>query len=89
MPHSKQAQKRLRQSEVSRVYNKSIKSRIRTLIRAFNEHIEEKQAKEADAVLRQLVSQIDKATKVNVYHRNTAARKKAHATRQLNALTAE
>jgi small subunit ribosomal protein S20 len=89
MPHSKQARKRLRQSEVRRVYNKSLRSRIRTLTKAFDGHIEENETEEAGTVLRQLVSQIDKATKVNVYHRNSAARKKAHAARQLNSLAAK
>ena len=77
MPHSNQARKRLRQNEKHRIYNKSIRSEVRTLTKTLAAHVEEKQAEAAAETLRLLMSKLDKATKSNVYHRNTAARRKA------------
>jgi small subunit ribosomal protein S20 len=77
MPHSNQARKRLRQNEKLRVHNKSIRSEVRTLTKALAAHVEEKEAEAAGKTLRLLMSKLDKATKKNVYHRNTAARRKA------------
>ncbi len=85
MANHKSALKRAKQSEIKRVRNKSIRTRINNIIKqlklAVNENASEKVAK--NFVLAQSV--IDKASKKGVIHRKTAARKISRLTRLITA----
>jgi len=80
----KSQKKRIVTSEVARVANKSKKSRIATEIRKFREQITAKEFDQAETTLREIVSLIDRARLDNVYHANTASRKKANLARELH-----
>ena len=84
MANNKSAKKRIKINERNRVRNRFYKSSVRTLIKVFFKDLEiykiskhpderEKLAK----ILNSIYSLIDKGTKKNVFHKNTAARKKA------------
>ena len=89
MANIKSQKKRIVTSEAARLANKSKKSRIATEIRKFREQITAKEFDKAEATLREIVSLIDRARLDNVYHANTASRKKANLARELhNARTA-
>ena len=84
MANNKSAEKRIKINERNRLRNRFYKSSVRTLIKVFFKDLEiykiskrpderEKLAK----ILNSIYSLIDKGTKKNVFHKNTAARKKA------------
>jgi small subunit ribosomal protein S20 len=69
--------KRHKQSEVARVRNRATKSELRGAIK-------EIKASADASKLSEVSSLIDKATKRNVVHKNTAARKKSRLAKMLN-----
>ncbi len=71
------AEKSDRQGEKRRLRNKMIKSRAQTLVKDFVELVEGKKKEDAQKMLVELSSFLDKAVSKGVYHRNTAARKKS------------
>jgi small subunit ribosomal protein S20 len=84
MANTKSALKRIRINERNRLQNRFYKSSIRTLIKVFFKQIEIYKASKnpqdkvsAQIVLSMLYSLMDKASKKNILHINTAARKKA------------
>lgn len=87
MADHKSAIKRNRQSEKRRVRNGSIKSNVRTRIKAVLSAVEEKDAARSITSLQAAVAAIDKASGKKVLHRNNAARKISRLTRKVNALS--
>jgi len=84
MANSKSAEKRIKINERNRLINRFYKSSVRTLIKNFFKDLEiyktSKDLKDKEKVqktLNSVYSLMDKATKKNVFHKNTAARKKA------------
>ena len=83
MPNNAAAQKRMRQEQKRRLHNRSVKSLVKTQITkarnaiSFNENAEE--------AVRAAVSELDRAAKKGVIHRNNAARRKSRLMKQLNA----
>lgn len=84
MANNKSSEKRIRTNERNRLQNRSYKSSVRTLTKKFLKDLESyknsKNPAEKEKLAKMLgsvYSLIDKGTKRNVYHRNTAARKKA------------
>ena len=84
MANNKSAEKRIRTNERNRLQNRLYKSSVRTLTKKFLQDLEiykdSKNPEEKEKLTKMLgsvYSLIDKGTKKNVYHRNTAARKKA------------
>jgi small subunit ribosomal protein S20 len=73
MPNTKQAKKRVRQDEIQRLRNKTIKSRMRTAVKHVLQADDSAKAAEA---LPEAMRRIDKAAKTNVIHDNAAARYK-------------
>lgn len=88
MPQSAQAKKRVRQDEVRRLHNRSMRSAMRTAVRRVEEACEAKNQDEARAALQQAMKRIDKCAKSNILHKNTASRQKSSLTRRVNALGA-
>lgn len=84
MANTKSAEKRIQTNERNRLQNRLYKSSVRTLTKKFLKDLEiykESQNSEDKKKLQKLLgsvySLIDKGTKKNVFHKNTAARKKA------------
>jgi small subunit ribosomal protein S20 len=86
MPQSKSAAKRLRQDEIRRQRNRSVKSALKTNNRSFLDHINGGDKDNATIELNKVYSSLDKATVNGVIKKNTAARKKSQLARKLNSI---
>ena len=86
MPNIKSAEKRVKVIEKKTAENRAIKSRIATYAKKFKVAVENKDAQNAEALLNEVVSYLDKAAADNVIHQNTANRKKAHYSKMLDDL---
>ncbi len=87
MPHipvHPSAQKRRRQNEKRRDYNRGVKTRVRTAVKVAADAIEGKDAEQAQAKLREAISALDKAVSRGALHRNTVSRKIARLSAQLH-----
>ena len=78
MPTSKQAKKRLVQSERKRVANKASRSAMKTAVKKV---LAAPSKEEAQKLLPLAMQKVDKAAKARVIHPNTAARKKSQLSR--------
>jgi len=90
MANNKSAEKRVKINKRNRLRNRFYKSSVRTLIKVFFTDLEvykvsrsQEEKKKLQKSLNLVYSLIDKGTKKNVFHRNTAARKKAQLARYL------
>ena len=83
MPNNAAAEKRMRQEKKRRLRNRMVKSIVKTHITKARQAI----ASRADAqeTVRAAVSELDRAAKKGVIHRNNAARRKSRLMKQLNA----
>jgi small subunit ribosomal protein S20 len=93
MANNKSAKKRIEIAERNRLRNRSYKSTVRTLTKSFFQDLEiykaSKNPEEKEnlrKVLSLIYSLIDKGTKTNVFHKNTAARKKSRLVSYLKAI---
>ena len=77
MPNTKSAERRSRNSARKCQLNKSRKSKVKTLVRRFDELIKGGKKEEATATLPLVASALDKAAKTGVIHRRNADRKKS------------
>ena len=84
MANNKSAKKRIEINKRNRLRNRYYKTSVRTLIKLFFKDLEfykSSQDPKAKENLKKLLSSIysifDKGTKKNIFHKNTAARKKA------------
>jgi small subunit ribosomal protein S20 len=84
MANNKSAKKRIGTNERNRLQNRYYKTSVRTLTKIFlknlevskNEPIDESKTK-LKTILSSVYSFLDKGTKKNIFHKNTAARKKS------------
>jgi len=79
LPNIKQQEKRVRQASRQRLENLRWRSTAKTLMR----RLKEAEVEDVDVRHRDLVSWLDKAASRGAIHRNTAARRKAHAAKLL------
>jgi small subunit ribosomal protein S20 len=86
MPIKKSAKKALRQSLKRRAQNLVYKRKIKKLIKEIREFASEKKIKEAKNLLPQIYKILDKAAKIGVIKKNTAARKKSRLTKLIDKL---
>ncbi len=86
MPQSNSAAKRLRQDEIRRQRNRSVKSALKTRNRIFLDQINGGEKENAIIELNKVYSSLDKATARGVIKKNTASRKKAQLARKLNSI---
>lgn len=86
MPNSRSAEKRMRADAKRRLRNLEAKSKLKTLVRQFNQSIEEKKADQAKKIYPQLTRLLDQSAKINILHRNTASRKKSRLAQRLAKL---
>ncbi len=85
MANHKSAKKRAQQNEVRRLRNRSVKTRIRGIVKTVRVTTEGENQADAPAQLRLAQSAIDMAAKKGVYHPKTAARKISRLARRVNA----
>jgi len=76
--------KRTRKAEERRNRNRTLKTRIRTTVRRFEEVLSDGAVDSARAVLDEVAGALDKAAARGAVHRNVAARKKSRLMRRLN-----
>ena len=93
MANNKSAKKRILTNERNRLQNRFYKSSVRTLTKSFFKYLEVyKNSKDREdiekvkKILNSIYSLIDKGTKKNVFHKNTASRKKSKLAASLKAL---
>lgn len=87
MPNNASAEKRMRQEQKRRLHNRMVKSIVKTNVTKARQAIAT--GVEAEDAVRAAVSELDRAAKKGVIHRNNAARRKSRLMKQLNKLTAE
>ena len=88
MPNIKSAIKRVSVIEKKTLRNNMIKSGCRTAIRKFEEAVEAKDVKNAEALFVEATKKIDMACTKGVIVKNTASRKKSRLAKKLNAINA-
>ena len=86
MANIKSAKKRILVSKKRADRNKSVRSRIKTAVKKVDVAIEAGEKAAATDALRAAVSELDKATKKGIYHKNTTARKVSRLTKAVNAM---
>ena len=86
MAHSKQARKRVRQSETQTENNKNTASSMRSYFKKVMTAVASGDKSTAEAALPVAIKQIDKAAKHNVIHANAANRKKRQVMKAVNAM---
>lgn len=84
MANTKSAIKRVRSSERRRRINQVHRSRARTYVKKARRLIAAGQFEEAEPVVLQATSALDKAAQKGVIHRNNAARRKSRLIKHLN-----
>jgi small subunit ribosomal protein S20 len=84
LANTKSAIKRIRSSERRRRINQIHRSRARTYVKKTRRLIETGQLGEAEAMVIQATSALDKAAQRGVIHKNQAARSKSRLMKQLN-----
>jgi small subunit ribosomal protein S20 len=84
MANTKSAEKRIDINRRNRLRNKFYKTSVRTLIKLFFKNLEvyktsktPEDKQKLNKILSSVYSMVDKGTKKNIFHKNTAARKKA------------
>ncbi len=82
----KSAKKRILVSQKRADRNKAIRSKVKTAIKKVDAAIEAKDKAAASDALVKAVSEIDRATRKGIYHKNTAARKVSRLTIAVNKL---
>ncbi|HHE41581.1 MAG TPA: 30S ribosomal protein S20 [Dehalococcoidia bacterium] len=88
MSASKSTRKAARTQERRRLYNRSIRRRTRTMLRAARESTASGDVERAQNATRVAISALDRAVSKGVLHKNTAARLKSRLARRTRGLIA-
>ena len=86
MANIKSAKKRILVTEKRTAKNKSVRSKVKTAVNTVDAAIAANDKGAAEAALKVAVSELDKATKKGIYHKNTTARKVSRMTIAVNKL---
>ena len=86
MAHSKQAKKRIRQTELHTLRNKDTGSAMRTWFKKVMAAVAEGDKAKAESLLPTAMKRIDKAAKHNVVHANAANRKKRQVMKAIHSM---
>ncbi|MBI5506388.1 MAG: 30S ribosomal protein S20 [Deltaproteobacteria bacterium] len=86
MANHPSALKRHRQSEKARIANRSLRGRVRTLVRQLRESIETGDREAASGKLREVSSELARAASKGVVHSRTASRQTSRLARQVATL---
>lgn len=84
MPITKQAIKRMKQSEVAKKRNKHYGSRMKSMVKLLLTYVQEGELEKAKKVLPDVIKTIDMAAKKNIIHGNNAAHKKSRVQKAVN-----
>ena len=87
MPQRRTSIKELRKRSARRAHNLDVKSDLKKTIKKFLSTIKHKKLDEAKTLLNTVYQKIDKASKRNILHKKTAARRKSLFSRQAKNLT--
>ena len=90
MANNKSARKRIETNKRNRLQNRYYKTSVRTLTKLFLKTLTDQtpESKEKlQTILNLIYSFLDKGTKKNVFHKNTAARQKARLSSRLSAIS--
>jgi small subunit ribosomal protein S20 len=87
--HSLSAKKRVRQNIKRRAINRTRKSQIKTLIKRFEVALTGGDINAASEQYKLIVKKLDKTAATSTMHKKTAARRKSHLAKRLNALKAK
>ena len=85
MANHKSALKRTRQNESSRLRNKAVKTRLKSIVKDVRFSVEESSNEDVTAKLITAQILIDKASKKGVIHKKTAARKISRLSKLVNS----
>jgi small subunit ribosomal protein S20 len=85
LANHKSALKRARQNELSRLRNKTVKTRVKSIVKDVRVSVEESSNGDVMAQLNAAQSLIDKASKKGVIHKKTAARKISRLSKLVNS----
>lgn len=86
MANIKSAKKRILVNRTKADRNKSIRSKVKTAIKKVDAAVAAKDSGVAAVALKDAISEIDKAQRKGVYHKNTASRKISRMTVAVNKL---
>ena len=86
MANSAQARKRARQALVARDHNASLRSRLRTAVKAVRKAIDAGDKAAAQQVFQQSMSTIDSVADKRIIHKNKAARHKSRLSAAVKAM---
>ena len=84
MPNIKSAEKRSRTGKVREMRNKAGRTRLKTMLKRFDQAVTGGDRAEADIAYKAAVKTVDKAVTKGLLHKNNAARKKSSLTRRLD-----
>lgn len=88
MANHKSALKRARQNELSRLRNKTVKTRVKSIVKDVRSSVEGSSNGDVTAKLIAAQTLIDKASKKGVIHKKTAARKISRLSKLVNSAKA-
>ena len=88
MANHKSALKRARQNEERRLRNKSVKTRVKNIVRDVRLSVNESSKEDARNKLDMAKSNIDRAAQKGVIHKKTAARKISRLSKLVNTISA-
>jgi small subunit ribosomal protein S20 len=87
MPIKQSAKKYMRASDKRKAQNLKLKKSFREVIKKMQELVKAEEMEEAKKLLPSIQKALDKAAKVNVIAKNTAARKKSRLAKMLNKVS--
>ena len=88
MARSRSSQKSLRRSIRRGERNKARRTKIKTVLRKFDDAASKKDASAAEKVFREAAALVDRSANRRTIHRNTAARRKSRMAKRVNAMKA-
>ncbi len=88
MPNNLNAAKRQRQSLSRRMRNRTVKSSVKTAVKAFETAVKSKDKNLADEKLKLSIKMLDTAAGKGVFHKKTVARKKSRMHQALAGIEA-
>lgn len=86
MPNTKSAERRMRSSARKQLRNHSVKSRLKTLTRSYEDAVKAGKKEDATRAYQSVTSAFDKAAKQGVIHKANADRKKSRLALRLGKL---
>lgn len=83
MPNTTSAERRMRNSARKQLHNRGVKTRLKSLERAYANAVKAGKKQEANEAYRKISSAFDKAAKSGVIHKSKANRKKSRLAARL------